>query len=596
MGFEPLGKTIKSLINAHTTFNIPRFQRDFSWDKQNYDEFYNDIIRQINFYDEGFEVSKYFLGNMILLGEKNSDTVEVVDGQQRLTTITILLACLRNTLFSLKSEEANDIAETIQNEYILKKIDGRTYRRLEPKSSFPYFANTVQDFNNHEQETSSDEEIDLKNTFDSFIERLSFDHLKEDIHGHKGIYIEKTRYIEILKVIRDQILACEIVAVYVDEKEQANKIFENINSKGKPLSQVDLIKNYIFNKIPVSDANVDNIHDDWLKMKKKLSSKETESSNSSVAFDVFFIDYIKAKYPSLKVNNKNLYEKFRKKFKTKESLEKFIIGIKKDIDSYIIVIHPSMDDFKSQEKKPIFFALQAINRFKGRQVRIPILSLLIKSKENTYIKNSIVVEFMKFLAIFHFSVFGTNMKFRSNQLTTPFSKFCNSIDKAENSADVKNAIDELKSTMLELVNKEVFIEHFVKLTYEKDKGRQSGNYSEFPAIFAINTIENKLSNLSVNHNDSSVEHILDESDSGIASIGNLMVLEKSINEEIGQEKNKRGSMVPYGDKINYYNKSKYVSVQKQVEEYPEFDKNHVEERAQRLAEYFYNSFLSPTVN
>jgi len=268
MGFEPLGKTIKSLINSHVTFEIPRFQRDFSWDTANYEEFYKDIINQLKYVDNKFSIDKYFLGNMIFLGEKNSEIVDVIDGQQRLTTITIILAALRDRLKKISSDEANSIANTIQEEYILKKMDGETNRRLETKTSFPYFANTIQDSSGNVDKPTSDEEEDLMKTFENFKKKLDFDHLKKDFYKNKGINIIKDEYTEILKAIRDQILGCEVVAIYVDDKIQANKIFENINSKGKPLSQVDLVKNYIFNKLPPNEANVDNISLKWMEMKK----------------------------------------------------------------------------------------------------------------------------------------------------------------------------------------------------------------------------------------------------------------------------------------------------------------------------------------
>ena len=77
------------------------------------------------------------------------------------------------------------------------------------------------------------------------------------------------------------------------------------------------------------------------------------------------------------------------------------------------MINPKFDDYKRQEKQPIFYALQAINRFKGKQVRIPLLSLFIKDKSEAMLKMNIWSIFIMFLSVFHFAVFGLNMKFRS---------------------------------------------------------------------------------------------------------------------------------------------------------------------------------------
>lgn len=590
MGFVPLGKTVKSLISSHNTFLIPRFQRDFSWEQKNYDEFYQDILNQLVIKEDEFKVEKYFLGNMIFQGGKDSVLVEVIDGQQRLTTITIILAALRDSLNKINTEESKNIAETIQNEYILKKHDGKIYRRLEPKTSFPYFANSIQDNDPQNDKPSSDEEIDLQKTFKFFSKKFTFENLKTDIFLHKQFDLSIDKYTEMLKTIRDQILLCEVVAIYVDNTNQANKIFENINSKGKPLSQVDLVKNYIFNHIGPSNADVDNIQEEWKKMKNKLISDELGSSNSSINFDVFFIDYIKAKYPKLNVNNKNLYEKFRRNFRTKQKINDFCDLLYKDIDLYIKIINPKIDDYRRQEKKPIYYALQAINRFKGRQVKIPLLSLFILNETTDYVKNSDMVDFIDFLAIFHFSVFGLNMKFRSNQITKPFKDFSIRLLTANNKNDVNNAMKELKEQLLDKISQDIFIEHFVDLSFDKQKARNEGNFSEFPTTYALNTIENKLSSIKVNHNDSSIEHIYDE-ELGETNIGNLIVLERAINDELSKIKNDRGENLSIQEKLTIYKKSNYLGVKKFLDEYNSFEKNDIEKRAEQLAKYFYETFL-----
>lgn len=135
--------------------------------------------------------------------------------------------------------------------------------------------------------------------------------------------LTKVLYVSLLKAIRDQVLNCGIVSIYVDDKDQANEIFENINSKGKPLSQIDLIKNYVFSVIPLSSAGVDNAQIKWNEMKRKISSSSSDYSNYSLSIDDFFVDYLKAKYPNIRLKSKNIYSSFRKYFNTKEKVTNF---------------------------------------------------------------------------------------------------------------------------------------------------------------------------------------------------------------------------------------------------------------------------------
>lgn len=121
------------------------------------------------------------------------------------------------------------------------------------------------------------------------------------------------------------------------------------------------------------------------------------------------------------------------------------------------------------------------------------------------------------------------MKFRSNQLTYHFRIFTGKVKIIQNKGDVKDAIAYLKEQMLELLPRGIFIEQFKKLAYSKKKARGK-NLSEYPTFFAIRTIDNHMSGRKVNDSSSNIEHILDEEETGIDNIGNLIILETQYND------------------------------------------------------------------
>lgn len=107
MNFKPVDKTIKDLLVSGHPFEIPRFQRAYSWEKRHYAEFLQDIISNLKVGNGQINSDAYFLGTMLFIGnfiESGKSVIKVVDGQQRLTTITILFSVLSD-LFKKKKQD-----------------------------------------------------------------------------------------------------------------------------------------------------------------------------------------------------------------------------------------------------------------------------------------------------------------------------------------------------------------------------------------------------------------------------------------------------------------------------------------------------------
>jgi len=109
-------------------FKIPRFQRPYSWDRENIDDFWNDIVVNSD--------SDYFIGSMVVYKPDHSDVSFVVDGQQRLTTIIMILAALRN---AFRKNGSNDLALGIHALIERPDISNQSQYSLQTETSYPYF-------------------------------------------------------------------------------------------------------------------------------------------------------------------------------------------------------------------------------------------------------------------------------------------------------------------------------------------------------------------------------------------------------------------------------------------------------------------------
>lgn len=239
-------------------YDIPRYQREYTWNQRDWANLYDDITQN----DAG-----YFLGSFIVVnGTVNSkmDTIhyEVIDGQQRLTTLSLLLAALYTRIMEYKDSIDDDMMlddiRPLRNRLILKSDKSMT--RVIPQ---------VQNHNLEDYRWILKEHIGL----DAIMQKPKFlglrkmskafnyfyDRLGEDVGGRDGI--ECVRYL--LDICR---LVCSavVVQITVDSHADAYTLFASLNNRGVPLSAVDLIKNMLLGKVAgVDDGQLDYYFERW---------------------------------------------------------------------------------------------------------------------------------------------------------------------------------------------------------------------------------------------------------------------------------------------------------------------------------------------
>ncbi len=127
-----LEKEVGQLL-SEAYYKIPRFQRPYSWDHVNVEEFWGDAVVESE--------SDYFIGNFVVYDDKGIQGV--VDGQQRLTTITLLLCALRD-VFHEQGEEK--LAQGLHGLIERPNIKAEKYYVLQSETSYPYFQEHIQKF------------------------------------------------------------------------------------------------------------------------------------------------------------------------------------------------------------------------------------------------------------------------------------------------------------------------------------------------------------------------------------------------------------------------------------------------------------------
>ncbi len=135
MDIKPVDQTVKTLLESFF-YRIPRFQRPYSWDRENVADFWGDAVAS--------QDPDYFIGSFVVYRQgPGTDTLFVVDGQQRITTITLLLAALRNTLNN-NGHEA--LARGIQGLIERPDLNNEMQYVLQSESPYPYLQEHIQKY------------------------------------------------------------------------------------------------------------------------------------------------------------------------------------------------------------------------------------------------------------------------------------------------------------------------------------------------------------------------------------------------------------------------------------------------------------------
>lgn len=243
---------LHKILNSNLQMIIPIFQREYSWKKGPVRTLWEDILKLYKSIEKNGS-NTHFLGPIVRVevSQSSVDTRKfcLIDGQQRIITLMVLLSCLRNLV-----KEKTEILRKIESGYLLnyeEKEDNR-YKLIPSEGDRDNFKRII----NGEQNLTNSK---LKDTFDFFTKKLT---------SNDELDLEKLRGIIINNLI--------LVNIDVEKNENPYLIFESLNAKGTPLTQADLIRNYIFMKIAEEEKQKKLYRDYWRPMELSLG-EELES-------------------------------------------------------------------------------------------------------------------------------------------------------------------------------------------------------------------------------------------------------------------------------------------------------------------------------
>ena len=248
------------------------FQRHYVWSETNqWQPLWDDIIEKLAARQEGKKLSAHFLGAVILDAVRNTSARQVtrflvIDGQQRLTTFQLLLAALRDVS---RQREANHVANPIERCLFNADIE----RMEEPEASKFKLWPTLMNREAYRQVITAESPERVRELYpvirigrkrnpeprDKFAEAYEFFHHKINGLCTNCPTVEAVGDLlaELYGVLRQDFTIVEIV---LSEEDDAQEIFNSLNARGKPLSQSDLLRSYIFMRVEKGNLDRDRLY------------------------------------------------------------------------------------------------------------------------------------------------------------------------------------------------------------------------------------------------------------------------------------------------------------------------------------------------
>ena len=542
-------KTILELLSGGT-FYIPNYQRDYSWGKEELEDFWEDLQETVVSADLG----DHFFGQILVHNSEEKQRKYIIDGQQRTITSVIFLSVLRKHFGLLYSEDSTlEDANEDKTEITIMCIGKKDkYKLVLGDLDKDYFIDNIQKGPLSKAKPKKKSHQNIYGAFKFFDEKVA-KYLPES-----GDSNSKYRALNELY----QTFLNHFVVLYLEETklEQAFVIFETLNARGKDLETADLLKNYFFSKNP---TQIDASQHKWDNMIRDLGNEDPTK---------FIRHYWNSRHSLTR--EKELYRTINDNINTKKESKDLLDDLSKLATLYHDIADPYeatnfsndallsslrvLKDLKAKSFYPIFLALGSSDTFDEKDYA------KVASKIESYVfRNSTICG----------RTANTTEKF--------FSKIANDIygEELETTGDICSAISE------NIVSDEEFEAIFSNIAFsEKDK----------PVIrYIFRKIHKYLdqgSELNIDNTEVHIEHIMPETigewqidedthKQYLWRLGNLMLLKGKLNTSIHNDL--------FDVKKVEYKKSK-IEPNHDLLKYDNWSPKEIEERQKDLAQYALN--------
>jgi hypothetical protein len=425
---EASEKNLGDILSAYY-YDIPDFQRPYSWLVENVQEFWRDSIEQ--------ESGDYFIGSMVVFRKPGTtSTYGIVDGQQRLTTVTMILAALRN---AFKAEGDDALAEGVHQSVERRDRDNVQQHVLSAQATYPYFQEHIQKFGAPDAgKVAGPEEKSLEQGFKEItsLVQAAVTAIKGDptIGGEDKPKKVRQKLVQ----IRDRLLGLKLIFITLDSVEDAITIFETLNTRGQDLTVADLVKSHFVRNIRSKTKGLAVYK--WRELQKIIEG------HKELSIDVFLHHFWLSTYEY--ITKKALFKQFRKEVK-EGNAKAFLDWLIEEATTYRAMHETGFRKWTMHEQK-IQECLDALGIYKVRQ-QIPMVLSVMRDYGKSNLKKKDVERALMPIANFHYLFSAVTSQRSSGGISQMFSRSARALYSEPERDKKLKLIDELVEKLKEKV-------------------------------------------------------------------------------------------------------------------------------------------------
>ncbi len=514
LNFNTANQTFRQLLGNGLTYRVPPFQRDYSWTEDEWEDLWQDILELLDTDNE----SAHYLGYLVLQSSNNKQ-FEIIDGQQRLSTISILILAALGHLQQLvndgiDAERNQQRKDNLQNSYI-GYVDPVT---LIPRSKL--------ELNRHNNRFYQAYMVPLAvmpqrglNTSEHLL-RKAFIWFQAKI-AHRSQQ-NGTSVAVLIDTMVDKLF---FTVITVTDELNAFKVFETLNSRGVRLSATDLLKNYLFSIISsgnTHETELKAIEESWERIVDELGSE---------SFPEFLRVYWNSCHPL--VRKVDLFKTIRKQIVTREQVFALLRDLDQSSSIYATLRDPHDSALELEER-------QSLDRLLMFNVRQPLAMLMAAYRQFIDVDRSTFTRLLQAVTVISFR-YTVICNFPPQDQERVYNNVANQISSgaANNWRSIIKLLAEIYPE--DRLFKSAFQEKEIKTTATRNKKvvryilfqlekQASGQEFEFEsAAYNLEHILPENPSVAWSHID---EH---HQDRFIYRIGNMTPLEKKTNRNIGNK-------------------------------------------------------------